>query len=351
MQNEKIKLHVNNKLFTGWTSVKIRRSVETISGKFDISLTNSLPAEVWELYAGLPCKATIGDDILINGYIDKLSGNVDPSTRGLTISGRDKTGDLVDCSVSNTPAEWKNLTLLSIVNYLVQPFGLKVIAEVNSTEKFTKFTCTTGEKVQEAISRACNLRSVLPISTPDGRLKLTSIGRDSAYDYLVYGKNIKSASFDVDFTDRFSNYTVLGQASGAGNPWKKGTHTQVKGIATDEEISRFRPFVKKAESSITPNTANTRAAWEANIRAAKSENINVIVQGFRMSNNAIWEPNMMVQTSIPPLNIDSVLLISSVEYSQDESGTLSTITLKRRDAYSFEPPKKVSKKKAGIVWK
>lgn len=351
MQNETIKLHVNNKLFTGWTSVKIRRSVEAISGKFDITLTNTLPKEAWELYAGLPCKASIGDDILINGFIDKLSGNVDSTTRGLTISGRDKTGDLVDCSVSNTPAEWKNLTLLSIVNYLIQPFGLKVSSEVNPSEKFTKFTCTTGEKVQEAISRACNLRSVIPMSTPKGDLKLTSIGRNSAFDYLVYGENVKSASFDVDFTDRFSSYTILGQSSGSGNPWKKGTNTQVKGTASDAEIERFRPFVKKAESSVSPKAAGTRAAWEANIRASKSENINVVVQGVRMSNSALWEPNMMVQVSIPPLNINSVLLISSVEYSQDSAGTITTISLKRRDAFTFEPPRAVSKKKKGIVWK
>lgn len=353
MQDNIISLIINNKKFTGWKSVRILRSLEAISGKFTIELITTEYSELNDIIIGNECKAVIGSDILINGYIDRISGTIDSGKRTLTITGRDKTSDIVDCSVSNSPSEWKNVTILQLVNFLLQPFNLKATSEVNSTEKFIKFACQTGEKVIDAIGRACNARSLLVTTDTQGNAVLTNVGRDSAPDSLQYGINIKRVTHSSDYTGRYSNYTVLGQTSGGGNPWVKKTVTQIKGTATDENITRFRPFIKKAGTSLTTKDAGIQASWEANTRAGKSDTIMITVVGYRMSDGRLWKPNCMVQVYIPQLSVNGVFLITDVEYMQSaESGSECNLTIRDRGAFSCKPPKLIKgKKKKKIAWK
>ena len=71
------------------------------------------------------------------------------------IRGRDRTGDLVDCSAATMPGEWQNELLDRIVQSLIDPFGISVTVDTDIGEPFRKFRIDEGETVFEAIDRAC----------------------------------------------------------------------------------------------------------------------------------------------------------------------------------------------------
>ena len=103
----------------------------------------------------------------------------------LATSGRDKAGDLIDCSAINAPGQWNNQKLEKIASAIAAPFGISVSAEVNTGEAFKKFSIEQGETAYEAIHRLCKLRAVLCISDRQGGLLLTAAGNSRAATALA----------------------------------------------------------------------------------------------------------------------------------------------------------------------
>ena len=58
------------------------------------------------------------------------------------------------------------------------------------------------------------------------------------------------------------------------------------------------------------------------------------------SSGGLWDVNETVLFQSPRLGIDETLLISSVEFTFGEEGTLTHLDLTRPDAFIPEPPKK-----------
>ena len=95
-------LKTNEKIFSGWKSAEIERSIKAMSGQFMISFTdvwnNQMPH--WGMKSGDKCEIELNDIKIITGFIDSLEINVNADSRTLTVSGRDITGNLVDSSTS-----------------------------------------------------------------------------------------------------------------------------------------------------------------------------------------------------------------------------------------------------------
>lgn len=124
-------LQVDGTNYAGWTAVSVSRSIETVAGAFDLACTENVggAAAQWPLRPNQKCKILVNGQTVIDGYIDKVSIDVSDSAHGIAVSGRDKTGDLVDCAAVHSPAQWRNIKLLDLVKILAAPFGLEVILE------------------------------------------------------------------------------------------------------------------------------------------------------------------------------------------------------------------------------
>ena len=75
---------------------------------------------------GDPCTVKIGDDLVITGYIDRYHPSITPTGHTVTITGRGKCQDLVDCA-----AEWPNCQIIAasafeIAPKLAAPYGITV---------------------------------------------------------------------------------------------------------------------------------------------------------------------------------------------------------------------------------
>lgn len=344
MPNDDVTLLLEGERFFGWKEAHVRRSIESLCGTFSFALLDkwAIEQQAIVLHPGQHVKLSIGDDVLVEGYIDRFAGAVGAAQRTLTITGRDKTADLVDCSPTGVPGSWKNISLDRLALLLASPYGIDVVTETNVGANFTSFALQTGETAFEALTRAAQKRAVLLVSDSEGRLVLTSASSERTFDGLELGFNLKEASVEYDYTERFSDYTVKGQSKTSGTGWTTKA-VSIVGEAFDDEVSRFRPRVIKATGGSSTKDCQNQARWEAGIRAAKSVSVRCTVQGVRQSNGVLWPVNRQTNVKIPDLGVQNSMLIVSLEQSITASGSVTAFELRRPDAYASQPPKTITK--------
>ena len=211
-----VTLSIAGRRHEGWTSAVVTRSLETIAGMFRIALSERAPGEAARrvIRAGDPCEVALDGERVLRGFVDTARVSYDAGSHSIEVTGRDATGDLVDCSAATKPGEWHEAKLEEIVAALCEPFGIPVRTEADTGLKFRRFRIDEGETAFEAIERGCRFRAVLPLSDGAGGLVLGRPTRSRTATALRRGVNILSASGDVSWQDRFSEYTLLGQQAG-----------------------------------------------------------------------------------------------------------------------------------------
>ena len=334
-------LEVNGIEYAGWESVKISRSMETAAASFDVQAFDKWDAneDPWPIFDYDEVRVYIGPDLLIDGYVDNVDLSIDGSTHGMRVAGRDRTADLVDCSVIIRPGTFINKKLEDLASLMAQPFGVSVITDQDTGPVIAKFTVFPGEKVHEAISRAAIAKNLIVTSAFSGRLAITRSGEKRATDAIVEGKNLLSGSSKLSSAERFSDYLVEGQANGQGEA-KNG----MKGTYHDAGVPRYRPLMIHAEQKATAEYLNGRAQWEARARAAKARSSEVVLRGWRQSDGNLWQTNRLVNVSAPSLGLDDDLLIGVVTFElSSSSGQTVSMKLVRPDAYTSEDELKATK--------
>jgi len=310
--------------------------MDTLAGSFNLSMVNVWEEDPMLIIPNSPCSIFIDNIKVLTGNVDSVSGSVNKDETNLSVRGRCKTGDLVDSSIVNNPGSWKDISLIRLIGDLIEYYDINVSSDISIGENISEFTVNDGETIFEAIERLCNDRGVLPLTDVNGNLILTVSGNSKSVDSIIYGENILSAEVSYDYINRYSYYKVKGQKSGDGKRWDKSTNA-IFGEAYDEGVERYRPKIITADGQMTNELASKRAKWEAQIRAGRSAKLSVNIPGWLQSNNSLWSINTLVYCKIAPYKVDEVLLLNEINYSQDENGTVSTLTFVRKDTYAAEP--------------
>lgn len=354
-EQDTLALYVGGKIYGGWKDMQVNASIETISGEFDLGYFYSWSGQntAWAIREDDACEVRIGSDVVLTGYVDEADESLDAVNHSLQVTGRDKTGDLVDCSAIHTPDQWNNQTLPAIAAIVCRPFGVTVKAETDCGAAFPTVKVQPGETVFALIERLCRMRAVLPVSDGKGGLLLTAAGKGGrAYSALVEGQNLLSVSLKRSQKSRHSEYIVKGQQSGlaalgGGTVEVLSTSGEVttraaaptSGRAKDAGITRYRPLLIVAEAEASGQSPATRALWEATVRAGRGLRVEATVQGWRQGNGALWWPNQFVYVQSPTLGLEDTLLIASCAYGCSEGGTITSLSLARPEAFKLLPQK------------
>jgi prophage tail gpP-like protein len=338
--SDEVKLYVGGQEYAGWKDVSLTRSLTAVSGKFKVSATDSWDKSnsSWTLAPGLSCVVKIGDDTVMTGYIDQLDTNVSGNERRITVSGRDKTCDLVDCSMPATPVFYANMDLYRFAQLLCRPFGIEVVKSTSVGKLVPAHRVNPGETIHSALDLWARRRGVLLTTDGLGRLVIEKVSGAAASVSLVEGQNIKSASLSIDQTQRFKNYVIKTQVPSSDDESIPDTWN-ISASAVDRAITRSRTLLIMAETGENQEQMKTRIQWEAAHRAAEGVRIDVEVVGWRQTEGGtIWAPNQRVNMVSPSLGIELELLIGEVEFSQSETdGTVTKMKLARKDAYQPQP--------------
>lgn len=335
-----LSLKINNAVIQHFTNCRITRSIDTISDGFSLTLHESFeilgdPGNFLEQ----PVEILIHNETVLKGIIEQVSCN-----EALELSGRELTGDLIDCEIE-TKNQFNNITLSELIRALIKPYGIKLRSE--SAELFKSFRIESNETAFKAIKRACSMKGVHVYSDGLGHLKLGNPGKKKSGE-LSDGNNLLTKSVSLDNSRRFHSYTVMGKSVVTGSGWDK-KKTRIKGTATDAGIRKSRKKIIQASGDMNQSQADKLAAWEAASRRAKALKVSASVQGWKTSDK-LWTPGETSRVKIPDYAIDQDLLIKSVSFEfGSDSGSVTSLELIPADALTPKPviSKKEKKKTKG----
>lgn len=328
---------VNGTHYAGWKAADATCSMDSVCGAFDVALfdrwgASDIPREI---LPGDSCQVLVDDEAVLTGYTDVVSPSISPEEHGVSISGRDKTADLVDCSAELDSFEIHNQKLDDVARSLCGKFGIKVQVNTDVGAPFARFAVQPGETAFACIERMAKLRGVLCTTSGTGDLVLSARGEfESSGDSLVEEVNIKSGVAVYDFRDRFSVYKAHAQMPALFDGADAPVHNQI-GEARDANLMRYRPLILTCDSWSSSADTETRAKNECAYRAGKSSRLNIQVAGWRQSGGALWRPKMKVPVISRSLYLDNVtFVIRTVRYSfSDSDGTIAELEMTRPDAY------------------
>lgn len=335
-------LKVHGVEYAGWTAARVTRSIEAISGRFELEVTDrwSEIQEPWPIVEEDECSLEVGGVGVIRGYVDKRTILYAASEHRFSVSGRDRTGALVDCSADLKQWEFRRVPLLSLAQRLTQPFGLEVGLQAGAIipKPPGKFSVDPGETAFDALESACRLAGLLPVCDGEGGVRLTRAGEERCSTELIQGENILAASAEYDASGRFHRYVVMSQQAGSDDLGGEAA-ARVRASARDENVRRKdRVLIIRPDSAATPAYAQQRAAWEATVRAGRSRRFRVTVQGWHQGDGTLWPVNARVRLRSSFLGVDDELLITEVVYTlSPEQGTTTELMLMPASAFEPEP--------------
>lgn len=331
-------LIVDGNVFEGWTALRAERSIERISGAFNLEFTERWPGQPdrWAIEPGAECSLFLDGVPAITGAVDRSERSLSATSWRVAVGGRDKTADLVDCSAcrpDGTVGELNNLTVLALARVLAKSFGISVSVSPGTDigAPFGTWSVEPGETAFESLERAARQRALLLMGDGLGGLVITRGGTARHTVSLREGENILEASVVRDDSQRFRQYTVLG-GTGAD---LGGTTDQASAI--DRAVREQRRLTLIAEDLAGGVTLKNRVAWERDIRRARGRTVDIVVAGFS-AGGELWTPNRRVDVYLPTLGVEAELLISSVVQTLDgSSGSRTALSLVPPDALSLLP--------------
>jgi prophage tail gpP-like protein len=287
--------------------------MESLSDAFGIVSNNRWIGDAVPIKAGDACRILDGEgNALLTGYIDSIDLAVGEN---ITIRGRDKAGDLIDCTVDGS-GEFAGLTLKEIITRIASPFGIKVLGEEGT--KITRFRYGLNEPAVDIIRELVTRQGFLCNSNSDGDLVIERAGSTKAAFVLLEGNNIIKGKGVVSAMRRRSSYTTTGQSSVSNT-----VASTFEGKST-----RYRPLATINSGDIEIQDAQTSSEWMGRIADGSSTEFQITVADIQSIN-----PNTLIECESISLGIHGTMLIKGVTKTVNREG--STTSLSIVDPYTF----------------
>ncbi len=413
----RVRLVVGGAEFTGWMKIRIEAGIERQARSFELSVTDRWPGAgskpaflTRRIQPFDACQVFIGNDLVLTGFVDATPLQYDGTRVTVSIRGRSKTCDLVDCSPpdegtvpsssssSSTSVSWadvkgkngktgtvvkpaashtnvwRNAKLEVIAAALAAPYGVRVLTEIDTGAPILEHQVQVGETVFESMDRLMRLRHVLSTDNERGDLVLMDVGSaGNATTALELGKNIREGSSELDFKAVMSRYVVKGQRAGNDEDYGQdanevegdddqeaafegGTTTigaPLTSSILDARAKRLRVLVIKQTGQADAGTCQDRALYERAHRAAKALETIYTVAGWRQEDGSLWVPNLLVRVRDPLIGFDQTMVIAEVHYELDERGLRCQLRVGPPEGYRSKvakPRKGKVKKGGGANW-
>ncbi len=397
-----VRLMVAGTEFGGWKAVRITAGIERQARDFQLDITDRWPGQTdiaRRVQPGDLCQLFIGPDLVLTGYVDATPIKYDGRSLSVSVNGRSKTADLVDCcpiasgkaiaprtelwadvagpggkapNVIQPPAksavQWRQQKLELIAAALAAPYGVRVIAEADTGKPIADHQIQLGETVFESIDRMMRLRQVLSTDNAGGDLVLIEVGSAGrAQTAIETGVNVLAAGADLDYKGVFSQYIVKGQRAGNNDAFGQAvseeegdaqepatnTDTSQTATATDARAKRLRVLVIKQSGQADEGTCQERADYERAHRAAKALQTSYTLAGWRQESGALWQPNQFVRVRDAVIGFDEDMVTAEVTYVLDNQGLRTDLKVGPIDGYvskAGQLKKSKSQKGGGPEW-
>lgn len=338
-KSDDLTLTVNGAALSGWTSVRVTRSIEKVPADFEIAMTDRFPAgqSLVVCQPGDRCQVMLGGDLVVTGYVNRFVASIDPQSHGISVSGRSLSQDVVDCSAEWPSGQISGANALQIAQKLSAPYGVAVTATADPGAVIPQFNLNIGESAFDIIERVCRYSGLLVYDKPDGTLVLAQVGSTKAASGVKEGVNATRASFEWRDDEQYGSYSVFGLSVNTFTD--AGVLNQPLGTATDPNVKRHRLRYFVAEAGAAGHEVSLkRAKWEAARRLGRAWRLRARVDSWRDSAGKLWTPNSLVSVQFPSIRLASAeLCLGEVSYIRDENGTGAELMLMPKDAFAPQP--------------
>ncbi|WP_233854178.1 phage baseplate assembly protein [Paraburkholderia sp. HD33-4] len=333
-----LSLTIGGQSILGWTNIRVTRGMERIPADFDISLTERYP-HVSDVVVteGDPCVVTIGGDAVITGYVDRVNEQVDAHNHMLSVAGRGRCEDLVDCSAQFDSYQFQNIATADIAAKLCEPFGIRVKA-LSQGIVHPQVCLNVGESPFALIDRLCKVAQMLCYEDADGDLVIGPLSTTEAVGGFALGVNVERAGYLRDMSQRFSQYRVYPVGTGIMNDI--GSQGLIEYAVNDSLVSRFRLKSFVAETGDADDTVSkAHALWECNRRIGHGNVITITTSSWRDAAGTLYAPNTLAALSLPQLKLlpGQKFTIGEVTYRRDMKGSGCDLILMLPQAFQPEP--------------
>lgn len=340
MASDDLTLNIGGQAISGWTDIRVTRGIERLPSDFEIGMTELYPGELSTVVItpGAACTVHLGSDLVITGFDDRFIPSFSDDQHSIRVVGRSKCCDLVDCAAEWPGGQINGSSALGIAQKLAQPYGITATSKVSGLPPIPQFNLMLGESAFEVIERISRYSALLAYDTPDGNLLLAQVGTVKAASGVAEGVNVQSASVEYSMDQRYSTYKAFIQSVDTFTDLGD-TGNELSSV-TDPNCPRHREMILIAEAGGGGNdVAKQRALWECARRAGRSRMVRVVVDSWRDSAGALWQPNTIIPVSLPSLKIvDNAMCIGEVTYLKDgDNGTTAELMLMSPDAFKPEP--------------
>lgn len=338
----KITVIVNGKTYDGWLQSEVDRNLEALAGTFSIPVT-LVPGSPPEIKRQDKVEVRIGDRTVITGFVLAAEPFYRRGECGMRIMGRDRTGDLVNCSAIYKGGQWRNVKVDRIIKDIITPFGLDLVVETDLGDVVKDFKLGHGETALDAVSRAARLRGILITRDDAGRVLLTKAGKNRFKGAIVRGQNVISMESVGSDEQRHSQYFVYGQSSTVAD------FDQARGLKAttkDAEIQRYLPLVINADGNTTQAELQTLAEHTARVRRGHSMGFRYTVEGWTFQGEP-WPLNQRVPIYDDVAGLDGTeWLICGVKQTCDlKEGDVTELLVRPVEAYDTAPLKSKVKRR------
>lgn len=272
----------------------------------------------------------IGEDLIINGTVEKISPSVSDTSNSVNVQGRSKTGVIVDCTFEKDEnLEFQKMALDEIAATVVNKFGLEVSFPDGAGAMFENAgPDSPTETVFNFLQNLARQRSLLMSQTPDGKL-LFRRAKTSGVPVaeLIEGhQGILISTAIYDGTKRFSKYDVFGQ-----EPGKNDNSASIE----DGSVVILRPKAIKSNDTNQGNIQSV-AKWTITSDVAASINSPIGYEGWLRPDGKLWVENELVLVQAPSIMIYKpyVMLIKSVNFNSTADSKTVEFGLTIPGAYS-----------------
>lgn len=331
-------LEIDWQAHRGFRQAEVGLSLEQGTNTFSVAY-----AERWaidgarsRISPGDGCTLKVGDEVLLDGYVDAATVEYADDHLRLECQGRARTADLVDCSAVGARTQWSEQGLEKILRDLSEPFDVSTRIVGDPGRAFSKFSVQRGETAFAAIARAARLRGFLPY-TIGGELVLARAGSVRTSTVIRRGANVVRASRTTSWAERYSHYRFRGQ-TGATDDVSGKSASQLRGEVRDPSVARYRPFLVASRGQDGPRDLGARAILERNTRAGRGDRLSCTVVGWHTA-EGLWAPNTLVRVEDDWLDVSAELLVVSVRFRLDaetgKGGYVTELELTRPEAFDM----------------
>jgi len=336
---------VAGRQLSAWTSVRVTRGMERCPSDFELTMTSRFPGALkqYVVSRGDRCQVFIGDDLVITGWVDRVTPSFTRNSHSITVIGRSKCADLVDCSAEWPGGQIVGTSALDIATKVAAKYNIAVHGKVDEGQVIPSVALMYGESAFSIIERTCRYRQLLAYDDVYGNLVLSQVTKDDRMaSGFVQGQNVESASAVWSMDERFSDYAITLQSINTFQ--EEGDAGFVQGIVNDDGVPRHRLIYLVAEASFGGlDLIGRRAQWECNRRYGRSNAVRLSCDSWRDQNGRLWTPNTLVPVKLPELSSSDFTLngvemvIGEVSFHQGDDGEHAELVLMPPQAFDPAP--------------